>query len=132
MNIEFPLTPQAILTVVGIAVIAALVAQWAKHYLPDWRYTPLLVLGICAVLAALATWIELVHSEVGQRFYTAGLLALVGASLAVFGYETIVNLLGKAGVGPRSEANQERAARAALERVGLTVTESVARKATQR
>jgi hypothetical protein len=129
MQIEFAVTPQALLTVVGIAVVAVLVTQWLKHFLPDWRWTPLLVLGVCAVLAGVATWIELVHSETGSKFFTAGLLALVGASLAVFGYEAIVNALGRAGVGPRSEAALERSAREALERVGMVVTESVAKRA---
>jgi hypothetical protein len=49
-----------------------------------------------------AAWVSQGKMD-GQIAFAAILLGFLGASVATFGYETVVNLLGKAGVGPRSD-----------------------------
>jgi len=101
MGIEFPISVQAILTVGGVAVFATLVAQWLKSYLPDWRYTTLLVLGLALVAAVVAQCIASGWKPTSEGLFVAILIGFFGATLAVYGYESVLNLLGKAGVGPR-------------------------------
>ena len=103
MGIEFPVTVGAILTVGGAAIFAALVAQWLKSYLADWRYTTLLVLAIALVVAVMAQCIATGWRPNSEAIFVAVLIGFFGATLAVYGYETVLNLLGKAGVGPRKD-----------------------------
>ena len=100
--IDFPLTLNAVLTVAGMAIISCLLAQWLKQYLADWRFTNLLVLGLNLVVALLAQAIRSGWRPSSEECFLAVLLGLFGASLATFGYETILNLLGKAGIGSRA------------------------------
>lgn len=88
--------PRGFLTVPMAALVTIIATQWLKHYLPDWRFTPLLALVLAIVTQVVA--VTIVGS--GLYFEAVGVGAL-GATLAVFGYETIVNLLAFAGVGPR-------------------------------
>ncbi len=106
MGIEFPIEARALLTIVGIATAAAILALWFKHYLSNWRWTPLAVLGLCMVLAFLAQCIVAEWRPTGAQLLSAGLIGLFGTSLAVFGYEGASNALGLLGVGPRSEEAQ--------------------------
>lgn len=101
MGIEFPISVQGILTVGGVAVFAALAAQWLKSYLPDWRYTTLLVLFLSVLTAVIAQCIATGWQPTSEAIFVAVLIGVFGASLAVYGYESVLNLLGKAGVGPR-------------------------------
>lgn len=101
MGIEFPVTVGAILTVGGVAMFAALVGQWLKSYLAEWRYTTLLVLGLALIAAIIAQCIATDWRPSSEALFVAVLIGFFGATLAVYGYETVVNLLGKAGVGPR-------------------------------
>ena len=87
MGIDFPITGEALLTVLGSAAFSVLISMWLKHYLADWRYTNLFVLGIAELFAVTARL----------------LVGMIGATLATFGYETVTNLLGLAGVGRRSD-----------------------------
>ncbi len=82
-------------------MFAALVGQWLKSYLAEWRYTTLLVLGLALLAAVIAQCIATGWRPDSEAIFVAVLIGFFGASLATFGYETILNLLGKAGVGPR-------------------------------
>lgn len=100
---QFPITPQMAYTVAGSAVICVLLTQLLKHYLADWRYTNLLAWGLTLVLVEAAAALFIGSASLGERMYNAFLISVAGASLATFGYELIVNLLSKAGIGPRAE-----------------------------
>ncbi len=95
---RFPLDPGGLLNPVAAAALAGLLAQWLKLYLPDWRYTNLLVLTLAVAAEVVATWLSGAHD-----WWGAAWVGFLGASLATFGYEAVNNLLGLAGVGVRSE-----------------------------
>jgi hypothetical protein len=90
--------PDGFLTVGMAALVTVIATQWLKRFLPDWKFTPLLalVLAVGTQMAAVAL------SGSGLWFEAAGVGAL-GATLAVFGYEAVVNGLAFAGIGPRAE-----------------------------
>ena len=92
----FPLDPAGFLNVAVAAAVAGLLAQWLKQYLTNWRFTNLLVLGLGVAIQLGATWASGAHNWWGAAW--AGFL---GASIATYGYETIVNLVGVAGFGTR-------------------------------
>lgn len=102
MGIEFPIDIGALLTVVGSAAFASVVGQWLKSYLSEWRYTNLLVLALAEIAAVTAQFIAADWHPSAAAIYAAVLIGLFGATLATFGYETVVNLLGKAGIGQRA------------------------------
>lgn len=106
MKIEFAISADALLTVTGAATFAVILTLWTKHYLSDWRYTPLLVLGITEAVTMLAQVIVSLGRITGEGMLAAALMGFIGATLAVYGYEAVANALGLAGVGPRSEASQ--------------------------
>jgi hypothetical protein len=93
---SFPLDPSGLLDPTAAALLAGLLAQWLKAYLPNWRYTNLLVLAL-AVAAELAA-----AALTGQNWWSAGWAGFLGASVATFGYEAIQNLSGAAGLGARA------------------------------
>lgn len=95
----FAFSGDMLLTVAGAALACVVLTQWAKHYLPDWRYTNLLALALTVALCETA--VALYTSRAVSDFFDGLLWALLGASLATFGYEAITNLLGIAGIGPR-------------------------------
>ena len=100
--IDLPITAEMLLTVLGSAAFSVLISMWLKHYLADWRYTNLLVLGIAELFAIAA---RLVLGAVsGGSVLGALLVGLAGATLATYGYEVVNNLLGLAGIGRRSDA----------------------------
>lgn len=116
MGIEFSVSAGALLTVTGAATFAVILTIWTKHYLSNWRYTPLLVLGITETVTMLAQVIVSLGQLTGDGALAAAQMGFIGATLAVFGYETVVNALGLAGVGARSEAAQVKNAQALLRR----------------
>lgn len=125
MGIDFPITAGALLTVVGIAILGSIITLWVKQFAGDWRFTPLVVLGLCLALAQGAQVVAAGWPPPLEAVLVALLIGFFGASLAVFGYETLVNALGRAGVGPRSEEAQTAKARALLERSGYSVAPSI-------
>jgi len=104
MSIEFPITPESGLTILGAATIASLSGLWLKQFLGDWRYTPLLILGLAEIVANGAQLIVTMGQPSAAAMYTAAMLGFFGATLAVFGYEVVTNALGLIGVGKRSDA----------------------------
>lgn len=114
MGIEFPITAGAMLTIAGVAIFASLVGTWLKGYLGDWRWTNLLVLALAIAGAVIAQCVVSSGWPPGAALFTAVLIGFFGASLATYGYETIQNLLGKIGVGKRSDEAQIEQAKATL------------------
>lgn len=121
MGIEFPISASAVLTIAGAAILVALLGLWLKHYLTDWRFTNLLVLGLAIAIVVLAQCVVTNWQPSGEALFSAFLVALVAASLATFGYETIANTLGRMGLGPRSPEAQIAQARETLAEAEYTV-----------
>ena len=92
------LTPEGFLDIKVAAFFCILLTQWLKRYVPDWRFYNLVALGL--TVAAQLGAVALVGSG---KWFDGAWAALLGASLATFGYELLSNLAGLAGVGPRSE-----------------------------
>ena len=91
--IEWPITPQVLLTVAGIALFGSLATQWLKQYIREALLVNLICLMLC-LAASVAAYFALAQGRwdwVG--IYTALLTGFVGASLATFGYEVIKNLV---------------------------------------
>lgn len=100
---SFPITPAMAFTVAGAAAICVLLTQMLKHYLADWRFTQLLAWGITLVVVEIAGAAFVTEASLWERVYNGFLISLAGTSLATFGVEGVLNLLGAAGVGPRSD-----------------------------
>ncbi len=99
----FPLDPGGFLSPAVAAAMAGLLALWLKSYLPEWRYTNLLVLAL-AIAAELAA-----TALAGTcNWWGAAWAGFLGASLATFGYETLQNLRGAAGYGARARERTDR------------------------
>jgi hypothetical protein len=94
-----PLDPGGLLNPLAAAAMAGLLAQWLKAYLPDWRYTNVLVLVLAVAVELCAAWLAGTHA-----WWSAVWIGFVGASIATFGYEAVMNLFGLAGAGPRTKA----------------------------
>jgi len=97
----FPLDPGGLLNPLAAAALAALLAQWLKIYLPEWRFTNLLVLALAIAGELVATWMAGTHN-----WWSAVWVGFLGASMATFGYETVMNLFGVAGAGARAPGSQ--------------------------
>ncbi len=109
--IEFPVTSEALLTLFGGVVVAAIAGLWLKHYLADWRYTPLVVLACTELVLLLVLFATTGWRPSSEQLVSVALMALFGASLETFGYEAVVNALGLAGFGHRSDMAQLERAR---------------------
>lgn len=94
---DFPITPQAVGTLIGAAFGAGVLTQWLKHFLGDWKYIPVFVL-----LLNLLIQVGAVVAMGSLDWWGAGARGFLGASISVFGYEMINNLLGAFGVGSRA------------------------------
>ena len=99
---EYPTTVQAFLTIPSVAIFGGLLTQWLKRYLPDWRFTQLLTLAVCVVVAILAQLIISTWAPSGAEVWRAAKIGLYGGSVATLGYEGINNILGSLGRGPRA------------------------------
>lgn len=116
MDIEFPVDVYAFAAPFGVAVFVAIVLQWLKHYLPDWRWTNLVGLGLGEIAAVVASTIIFGGKPGPDVIFAAIMIGLFGSSLATFGYEGITNILGMLNVGGRSDrALKKRALEAARE-----------------
>ena len=99
-------------TLVGLSIWAFFVGQWAKHALPDWRWTNWVVLAVVCVTALLGVLILNVWAPTAEQIMWSVLLAVMATSFETWGYEAIVNGLGKVlGIGSRSDAALEQKAR---------------------
>jgi len=109
--IEFPVTSEALLTLFGGVIVAIIAGLWLKRYLPDWRYTPLVVLACTELVLLLVLFATTGWRPGSEQLVSVALMALFGASLETFGYEAVVNALGLAGFGHRSDMAQLERAR---------------------
>lgn len=100
---NFPITLEAFLTVGGIAILAGVIVQVFKREIPDWRWTNLVTLGICLVLAVAGQLIRGGWPPDAEALFTVLLVAFAGASSATYGYEVIQNARGLVGRGERSD-----------------------------
>ena len=128
LGIEFPVTIGALVTVLGAAMLAAILAKiWFEHYLPDWLWTPLVVGVVCIVTAmgaqTIIIWAEgwpaapvLVSALLGALF-----VGFFGATIGVFGYETVTAILATIGVGPKTEKARLDRAERVLKQSGFEV-----------
>lgn len=109
--LEFPVSSEALLTLFGAVIVAIIAGLWLKRYLPDWRYTPLVVLACTELVLLLVLFATTNWRPGSEQLVSVALMALFGASLETFGYEAIVNALGLAGFGHRSDMAQLARAR---------------------
>lgn len=98
---DYPITVAAFLTVAGVALFGSALAQWFKMYLPDWKWTQLLVLALCILAAGLAGFINAAWHPGADAVFNAVQVGFWGAVLATFGYEMVQNWRGLIGGGPR-------------------------------
>ncbi|MCK9597637.1 MAG: hypothetical protein M0R06_01275 [Sphaerochaeta sp.] len=99
---QFPINAAMLYSMVGAILFAGLLTQWLKKYLEEWKFTSLLCLGLAVGFEFAAAWISQgkMNAEIA---FAAILLGILGASVATFGYEVIMNMLGLIGKGPRAE-----------------------------
>ena len=100
----FPTTASAVYTVAGAAALCVMATAWLKRFLEDWRFTPLLALGITLVLVEIAAAAFITTAPFWERVYIGFLVAVAGASVGTFTRELLLGMLGVAGVGSRSDA----------------------------
>ena len=100
---EYPVTVEALLTVLGVALFGSAVTQWLKKYLSDWRWTQLVVLGTCEVASIAAGWISAEGHMTYNQLMNSLMTGFWGATLATFGYEAVQNWRGLLGQGPRQD-----------------------------
>lgn len=92
--------PNDLLNPLMAAVFAELVGLWLDYYLSDWRWRPLLLLGLALLFslgAALANGALGGWPELALRLW----YGFLGGSVAVFGREVVLNVLALLGSGPR-------------------------------
>lgn len=86
------------------AAVAEIIALWLERYLPNWRWSPLLLLALSLGIQCAAGAISGAMRSAEGAFLAAW-NALLGASIATFGREVVLNILGLWEVGPRARAS---------------------------
>lgn len=109
---EIPIDVYAFAQVAGVAVFVGVVLQWAKKLLGDWRWTNLLGLVLGEVASVVAGIIIFGGKPSADVIFSSLMIGFFGASVACFGYEGLLNIIGMLQFGPRSNA-------ALLERAGV-------------
>jgi len=98
---KFPITPDGFLNPYIAALVAQMIALWLRQYLNDWRWRDILLLLLCITVQLCAAAASS-HLNTSEELFSVIWLGFIGASVATFGYETIVNLLGILNGGPRA------------------------------
>lgn len=98
---DFPVTPEAVLTVAGIAAVTYVVTALLKVYLTNWRFTNLLAWVVATVVSVVAAVGVAGWNPYKADYFRAAMTALFGVGLATFGHEFFSNMLGYFGVGSR-------------------------------
>ena len=90
---EYPITPEQMMTVAAIGAFGAVVVQWLKQYVPEGagHWVNLIALGICEVVAFAA--MAITEGLRADTAFTAVMLGLFGATLATYGYEVLKNII---------------------------------------
>ena len=100
---EYPITPEAFLTVAGVALFVGVVTQWGKEYLKDWRWTNIAALGLAEVCSLIAQFIIAEWHPTATQIFVAAMTGFFGTTVATYGYELIQNVRGLIGAGPRAK-----------------------------
>ena len=100
--LENLLTPESLLHPLAAAVLAELLTLWLERYLDDWRWTPLLTLILCIIVQA-ATAAVVPAPFTARAAWQALWFSFIGASIAVFGREIVLNIAGIFDRGPRHD-----------------------------
>lgn len=117
MSIDFPTKVEAYATPFAVALVVALVIQLLiKPHLKEWRWTPLVALGLGEILALAAAVIIAGGKPNAANIFSGTMVGFFGWALAVAGYEGITNVLGLLGKGPRSNAALHQASLRNIER----------------
>ena len=102
-------------TLVGLSIWAFFVGQWAKHALPDWRWTNWVVLAVVIATSLMGVLILNAWAPSAEQVMWSVLLAVMATSMETWGYEAVMNGLGKVlGIGSRSDEALEQRARVTL------------------
>jgi hypothetical protein len=96
------LTIEGLLSLTGMSAFILLVVQLLKRYIPDWRFTNLVAMGVGLVFGVLVTWI--IKGLNPRTILDAILLALVAGATSSGLFETVANLRGVAGSGNRADS----------------------------
>ena len=99
---HLPISISELASITALALISALIVQWLKYLLPSWRWTPLCALGVALLLSILLALAAPGEGNLSARLIEALVRGFLASSVAVFGYENIINLLGGLGKGPRA------------------------------
>lgn len=94
-------TPQGFLNPVAAAIMATLLNLWIEDHLKDWRWKQITLLALSIGLQFLAGAATGAAWQPEAAFQAAW-HGFLGASVAVYGQETILNILGLANRGPRT------------------------------
>jgi len=91
--------------VVALAFFVAVAIQVVKgiKQFKDERTYNAIALGLAVVVALAAALVSAGFKPDAEMLFQAVIAAVFAAALATFGYETIVNLAGLVGYGPRSD-----------------------------
>ncbi|NLS75814.1 MAG: hypothetical protein GXY76_01000 [Chloroflexi bacterium] len=98
---ELPATPEGLLNPAAAGAVALLLALWLERYLKDWRWRPLLLLALSLALQGLGAYLAALPPTRGVAFAVLW-NGFLGATIATFGRETVYDLFGLLGAGPRS------------------------------
>lgn len=92
---DFPVTLKTLLTVPGLAILAAVVILWLNQYVPKDKkfYTNIIALCVCEVLAFIAAFILYDGRPSAEVAFVTFLIGLFGTSLQCYGYEGIKNFV---------------------------------------
>ena len=112
--IEFPITAAAAWSVVGLAFVIAVLVQIVKLFVEEKRTLNLVAIGAGLLIAALAILVMTEFRPTAQQWFSTGMIALFAIAIATLGYETVTNVAGLVGYGPKSNAAQVAKAKALL------------------
>jgi ABC-type Fe3+-siderophore transport system permease subunit len=103
--IEFPVSSSDLLGVTALAFFVAVAVQVVKgiKQFNEERAYNAIALGLAVIVALTAALVSSAFRPDAETLFRAVIGAVFASALATFGYETIVNLAGLVGHGPRSD-----------------------------
>ena len=121
MNLTEYLRPETLQSLALSVLLAVLVGLWAKAFIREWRFRPFVVLIVTEALRLAGLFVAHDLAPPADLIYNVALVTFAAVCLETFGYEAIINALGKAGVGSRSESAQTQQAMDMLRQKGFRV-----------
>ena len=104
MQIVFPITAGAVYSVLGLAFVLVVLVQVVKLFVEEQRVLNLVAIGAGVLISVLAMLVMTGFRPGAEECFTAAMVALFAIAIATLGYETVTNLAGLVGYGPRSDA----------------------------